>query len=364
MSASLEGRIDIRLAVAEGRISQVEVTSSRPQLAQALLSGHTPDEAADLVGRVFTLCGKAQRIAALAACAAAMGVTPSEDESSSRSVQVLSELAQEHAWRLLLSWPQQTGAVADMETLLHLRKAAQDPDGLAERLDDALSNEVLASATEAVFMDGLSGFDAWSQRGQTLVARLFTQLGAGLDVGVGTVPILPPLHRLTEAELAMLGQQALADVHFCAQPTWRGEPAETGAVARMQEHPLMRQWVAERGRGAGARLLARLLELAGLPARLRGDGPALVRPLALAENIGVAGVETSRGLLLHVVRLDAGKVQTYRIVAPTEWNFHPAGPLVQALANLPAEAALESSARQTAMALDPCVEYGLEISHA
>ena len=61
-----------------------------------------------------------------------------------------------------------------------------------------------------------------------------------------------------------LAERALNDPAFSAAPLWRGAPAETGAVARMASHPLLAAWIARRGRGAGARLLARLLELAEL----------------------------------------------------------------------------------------------------
>jgi len=90
----------------------------------------------------------------------------------------------------------------------------------------------------------------------------------------------------------------------------------------------------------------------------------VVRSWALSENLGMAGVETSRGLLIHVVRLNEGKVADYRIIAPTEWNFHPAGPLAQALAGLGPGAGLEAVARLVSQSLDPCVAYGVELIDA
>ena len=132
---------------------------------------------------------------------------------------------------------------------------------------------------------------------------------------------------------------------------------------------MLAEWVAQRGRGAGARLLARLLELVELPQRLRGD-PGLsdrateVRSWMLEDNVGMAGVETSRGLLLHVVRLQDGRVADYRIIAPTEWNFQPGGPLAQALTGLAAGPDLEDRARLVSRSLDPCVSYGVELSDA
>ncbi len=79
MSASLEGRIDIRLTRQGTALAGVEICSSRPLLAQKLMAGRGPDEAADLAGFVFSLCGKAQKVAAQTACEAARDMEPAPD---------------------------------------------------------------------------------------------------------------------------------------------------------------------------------------------------------------------------------------------------------------------------------------------
>ncbi len=62
----------------------------------------------------------------------------------------------------------------------------------------------------------------------------------------------------------------------------------------------------------------------------------------------------ARGLLLHSVQLDRiATVMEYRVLAPTEWNFHPAGSLGQAVASLAPDD--RDSARLLAAAFDPCV---------
>lgn len=393
---NLEGRIDITLAP-----GAVRIRSTRPQLAQKLLGGRAPAEAAHLAGLIFSLCGKAQRVACEAACAAAAGQVADAAASRARALAVALELAQEHAWRLLLDWPQQAGAALglapDMAAVQRLRQAA-DPAGFAATLDALLCDTLLGEPAEAWLARDLEGFDAWRRAGATPTARLFAELGEGADLGVSQAGLLPALPQLDQATVASLARLALDTPAFCAQPLWRGEPAETGAIARVHTQPLLAAWIARRGRGAGARLLARLLELAklcsaGIMSRRDGilQGPAgsfgsngvagetrkdavatgqhaidtLVRAWSLGDNTGVAAVETSRGLLLHVARLDAaGKIAEYRIVAPTEWNFHPAGPLCQALSSLAPGADLAARARLVAQSLDPCVAYGIESEDA
>jgi len=365
-ASSLEGRIDIRLSRAGSAVAGVEICSSRPQLAQRLMAGRSPEEAADLAGLIFSLCGKAQKVAAQAACEAARGVEPAQDVLLRREREVLVELAQEHAWRLLLNWPEQAGRAPDMTSLFELRQAANEPAGFADVLETLLESVLLGESSQQWLARDLVGFDLWRRNGHTLVAKLFADLGDGPDLGVSSCAMLPALADLDDAAARQLARRALAEPAFCAAPIWQGEPAETGAVARRAEHPLLAAWIARRGRGAGARLLARLLELAELPQRLvaeadSGGRARVVRAWALGDNAGMAGVETSRGLLIHVVRLQDGKIADYRIVAPTEWNFHPAGPLVQALSGLQTGASLESAAQLVSQSLDPCVAYVVEL---
>lgn len=385
MSSTPEGRIDIRLTRTGDAVTDVAIRSTRPQLAQELMAGRMPAEAADLAGLIFSLCGKAQRVAAQAACGAARALAPARGELRRREHMVLAERAQEHAWRLLLSWPEQAGRAPDLPSLLALRQAAEslwrnpgahgDPAAadagsarFADLLDGLLETALLGESPGLWRSRDLAGFDAWRGRSGTLVAALFADLGEGPDMGVSPTPLLPALAQLDSAVTADVGRQALDDPAYCSAPRWLGEPAETGALARVSAHPMLAGWTARRGRGAGARLLARLLELADTPQRLRGDAAppdaAVVRSWALEDNVGMAGVETSRGLLMHVVRLRKGRVADYRIIAPTEWNFQPNGPLAQALAGLDAGPGLEARARLVSQSLDPCVSYGVELSDA
>ncbi len=411
---NLEGRIDIHLQRHGDTPATVVIHSTRPQLAQKLLAGRTPEEAAHLAGLVFSLCGKAQRVACEAACEAARGQIPDAAMSLARKTAVLLELAQEHAWRLLLDWPQQAGPALgiapDMPSLLRLRQTAEslrfsahesgvplagsaaDPSRFAETLDDLLRTTLLGEPAATWLARDLTGFDAWRHAGGTPTARLFSELGEGVDSGISQARLLPPLEQLEEGAALELARQALEYPAFCGQPLWQGAPAETGALARTHENPLLAAWIAQRGRGAGARLLARLLELAELPKRLpalcsagilagspvqpktagralkdtvpagHNAGATWVRAWPVDDNCGLAGVETSRGLLLHAVRLRDGKVAEYRIVAPTEWNFHPAGPLFQALSGLAPGSGLEARARLVAQSLDPCVAFAIEMS--
>jgi Ni,Fe-hydrogenase I large subunit len=162
---------------------------------------------------------------------------------------------------------------------------------------------------------------------------------------------------------------------------------ETGALARTQTHPIVAAFLAEHGNAVPTRMMARLVELAqllarvGAPATMNPDVRARVRTgetvsdapcrhwvdaIELAPGEGLAAVQTARGLLLHRARIADGRVAAYQIVAPTEWNFHPRGALVRGLEGAPAEdeAALVRDARLVVQALDPCVACRVEVAGA
>ncbi|HEX5865769.1 MAG TPA: nickel-dependent hydrogenase large subunit, partial [Casimicrobiaceae bacterium] len=88
--------------------------------------------------------------------------------------------------------------------------------------------------------------------------------------------------------------------------------------------------------------------------------------MALGPDRGLGWVENARGLLVHYVALDGERIDTYRIVAPTEWNFHPRGALTRGLEGTPASS--ESDLRDRVMllvqSLDPCVAANVEVRHA
>ena len=91
-----------------------------------------------------------------------------------------------------------------------------------------------------------------------------------------------------------------------------------------------------------------------------------IRSAAPHPGTGIAAVETARGTLLHRVDLAEGRVVRYRILAPTEWNFHPDGAFVRGLIGCPAKSETEArgAAGLLAHALDPCVSIETRVRRA
>ncbi|EGQ63625.1 Ni,Fe-hydrogenase I large subunit, partial [Acidithiobacillus sp. GGI-221] len=158
------------------------------------------------------------------------------------------------------------------------------------------------------------------------------------------------------------------DNRFVSRPEWEGDACETGPLVRMSDHPLVAELWQRHGNGLLTRLAARLVELVGLPARLGrlldglsgNDGV-----LGIGGNgVGLGQVEAARGRLAHRVKVKGDRVSRYQILAPTEWNFHPRGPLWRGLVGRPAGNAdiLQRQVGFLVVALDPCVAFTVQVT--
>jgi Ni,Fe-hydrogenase I large subunit len=362
VNVSLEGELVVRAMWDGARVVGVDVISTRPHVADRLLAGRPVAEAVATVPRLFSICGRSQGVAAALACDAAAGRTPDADDLSESEGIVRSEAVQEILRGVLLDWPRLAGMAPDGAALGELRRALAGDAADAARaiVEDRI---IGASSTWAVFDDAASG-DRWLESAATPVAALITHLAADRPrLAVSEVALLPTDG---EAVARAVGAALAADAAFERTPTWQGAPAETGALARMRAQPWVAALVARSGHSALARLAARVAELV---AQVRPDAPSPARvagAVAIAPGAGLGWVETARGLLVHAVEIAAGMVRRYRIVAPTEWNFHPRGALAAGLAGAaaPGEDDVRRLVRIAVESLDPCVAYRVEVSKA
>lgn len=312
------------------RVTAAEVLGRRP-LAARVLHGQPVERVLDLVPRLFSLCGQAQGVAARLACGAARGAVPDAATLREDGRRVALEAIGEHLWRLLLDWPPLLGQPARKDDFLAWRKRLL-----------AVKDEV---------------------QGAWLGAKLRTWLNTEQPLPIETGVALTPGALLPMLAAEVWGRQCF-DEDFTEQPTFAGLPAETG--------PLARRFAASEvaclhatGQGVAARLAARYADLHFLAAALLEPQKLAgwLDAVPLADKVGLARVETARGLLLHLTQVKDGRVERYVIVAPTEWNFHPQGAFVSEITACPAasHAEAEALARRLALSLDPCVAYQIEV---
>ncbi len=386
----LEGQIHIRLAGAGN--PRTHINSQRAPGVSTLLHGKTITQALEIVPLLFNICGMAQARTACRAAETALRQAATPAVEQARDLLVLMEWAREHLARILIDWPRLFGEPANVRALpaigallAPLRNrlfprnrafstqtpAASIPAEIPEvaHLETILKNEVYhMPAQQWASIDNIPALLDWSRKAPGVAANSVREIhDAGWAAqGRCRVAALPPIP--AAAMQAILASDAAND--FVRQPSWAAQPRETTSYTRQQRHPLVAALDAEFGNGLLTRWVARLVELAQLPGRMR----RIMRQQATATTstresgpcAGLAQTEAARGRLYHFVETDGDRIRNYRILAPTEWNFHPRGVVAEALdhLSLPDLDERRFVAKLLVNAIDPCVACKVEYAHA
>jgi hypothetical protein len=393
LDTDLAGVITVTVRTTGGKVSDVVTSSTRPtDFSRRLFSGRDPRQVLDTLPLVFSICATAQSSAAVQAIEQAVGVTVAPAHAAARELLVLAETAREHLFRILLGWstwlslPPAGPRLAALGRMRSAWSQALYPDGDAFRPgggrlqpDNAALDTALQEAESLVDLAlGIAHAEwsaiadegalvRWAGSSDAVAARMVRHVcDAGLaSLGRCDVALLPPLSD------AVLGGQMLADDagRFIAAPTWNDSPRETSALQRRADAPLIRALTAGYANGLLTRQSARLDELVATLARMAELVANLApeRPGEAASpdsGQGIAQVEAARGRLAHAVVLERGEVVDYRILAPTEWNFHPGGPLARGLVDMPAGEGLKARAQLLVDAIDPCVDARIQVTRS
>jgi uptake hydrogenase large subunit len=391
--SDLAGRLNIALHRG-GAALGVTITSTRPLAAPGVFVGRGVGETAQRLPGLFSVCATAQASACAQALEQALGLTPDPSTASLRQALVDAETVKEHLWRLLLEWPRLLGevpaAAAMREVLLAwagLRPGVGEvagafvPGGRATpaegwvpglaRLARVVAAEVFGAPAEAWLARVATpeNFMAWAEDAGTSAARLVLGvLRAGeADLGSCAVEALPDLEPVHLAD-RLSGPGASS---FVARPDWGGTPRETSPFTRTRHLGPVAGLALAHGNGLLARQAAVLVEVATLLTRLQSvqvEGGGIPAGGEVA-GLGIAQVQAARGVLVHRVQLDradpeSGLIRDYRILAPTEWNFHPQGVVARGLATLSPridELDLRRQAGLFVTLVDPCVDYLLSV---
>jgi len=381
----IEGEILVRLERAGGRLTRVSVRSTRPLATARVVVGRRVGDAAALLPRLYSVCASAQGAAAVSALESAAGRLPSPSRLAERAFSVALENLQEDLRRLLIDVPKALGQVPVSEPVASVRRAfapvlaaASSTVGKGfvsapvrthaiDTATEAVSQHVLGEASPSfVARADADALEYWAHEATSAPAlALRAVLGRGGRLGASDAATLPPMTR--ELAQTRLLPALVAAEGFAAAPRLDGVPCETGALARMAGHPAVAGFASRYGRGVAARLAARIAGVARTVSALAAGTPAAqVDAWPARPGTGVAIVETARGLLLHRAEVRDELVAGYGIVAPTEWNFQPGGPLERSLAGLDARDAdaLCRDAGLVVQSLDPCVACGIEVHDA
>lgn len=381
---SMEGGIRIDLRLADDAVQDVIMVSSRPVHASRVLEGKPVEEALALLPLLFSVCATAQSCAGVRACEQALGIAETAAATRRRDLLVKLEALREHLWRIFLDWPKRLGEEpgrATMQQVIRLQGALSgvldpgqnlfspgaDPGGmddgswqlLTEKLAELLEAKLFGQLPSA-WLEGMdvAALEAWSANTPTVAARLLRLVLERSWAGVGNDAVAS-LPSMEACELA----DSFADAAFVEAPLWRGEPRETTALTR-QQGPLIQALQQRWGKGLLPRLAARLVEVARLCMDLQilsAEPPPSLHCPSWA-GLGLGQAEAARGRLIQLVLIEDRRIRQYRILAPTEWNFHPWGVVARGLGELHgSRAGIREQAELFVESIDPCVSYELNL---
>ena len=390
--------------------SNPSIAGSRPVMGGArlgrLLHGQQGDSVVHMLGNVLTLCAHAQRRTARMVLRAAEQQEPaSVTPESTLSLQL--ETARDHLRSMALDWPQRQSQSLQPVQLKWLGGCpfplATPPRALTPDEVAAQQKQLQAWLESAILCRPIGGWAAersaqvkggGRRPGDTqqsaLPPSLLTQWLAqhrdenafatwckdnadratplqclvqwhasatALQPGSHTLDVLDGNPDQQTANLRTIAMAMADDPDFALRPQWHGACVETGVWSRLRQRK-----AAPGITSAWSRLQARWIELLELISAPTEPAAVLLSSGAfpLGDGQAIAWCEMARGLLLHWVQLDEQhRVQDYRVLAPTEWNFHPDGALAQALTQLnPDDAA---AAWCLTSAYDPCVDCSVNV---
>ncbi|MCP5038696.1 MAG: hypothetical protein GY945_13975 [Rhodobacteraceae bacterium] len=336
--AEMSGDIHVKLRVQNGRVDRVECVSSRPTNSAWMFIGKPVERVTRSIGAVYSLCGSAQTIAALMAVENALAISVGPEVRAARDLLRLSEMLTQTAMRLCLHWPSVLGL----------------------KPEPKLVRDCLA--TEQAFETYVMGGPDWKTPGAGLPKpdTAANEVMEGLTNSIGETKALTHAIR---SGLNALGLQSFGALTGGARP-------EQGALTRNWTHEAVINARFDHGVGLLARLEASLADLNTIPKKMRAalddleGSPATSCIQTTGE--GFARVETARGTLTHQISIKDNKIIAYRIDAPTEANFHSDGPVRQGLLEADASdiSALTQAAQLHILAIDPCVEFHVEVDDA
>lgn len=384
-----EARLDVQLTVRLGRVADVRVQSSRLVQAAKLFVGKRPEQVAQLLPVIFSLCGTAQTMAGLAAMEQAAGMPLSSAQCPARQLLILGETVSELGLGLTRDWPMLVGDSPDLTTARRIKTAMaalrpalypngdwHHPGGGEVAPDLNTIDTAIRDARDAIdtvlggaglnALNNPQSFSCWLRDAPTVVARLIAELSQPEWAEFGRGPFLPMPEDGPPDLAARL--EADGDGAYLARPDSAGRVFETGPLARQCHHPLIAAQMGAFGTGLLPRFTAKLIEIAASLHEMSDILPTLGTVKAatrcLVDGAGLGLVEAARGMLAHRVELAGGIVTRYQILAPTEWNFHPDGPLSRGLKGMFATPDLHRRAALLVNGLDPCVACDVAVCDA
>lgn len=315
MSGFDPGRVTVGFSLTNGVVTAASIRSARPLSLASRFAGRPVEQAVEAVGLVNAVCGVSHAAAlTFAAAMAGQRVIPREIAERWR-VRLAAERVAEH-----------------LRELVRLAPVAAFP----------IVRDALEAARKAA-RTGIAGDD-------------IRAIGAAFGLVPDWLPALPDHPALPDALTSADDDAVIAaletDAEFSSLPVLPGRRPETGPASRLG-------WSAAVPGATDAARLVEAEEALGIllgGTSNDGDFGNWLAANRTQNHTGYASVESPRGRLYYsaVVQGD-GRLRDARVVAPTEWNFHPDGPFARALVGFRPDGDAVMAIARLAAQFSPCV---------
>ncbi|WP_135075199.1 nickel-dependent hydrogenase large subunit [Terasakiella sp. SH-1] len=374
--------IDIHPSSKQDQPHDVRLQTKLPAQLASGFKGLNIEDVTKRIPLIFSICGAAQGYCAVDAAEHLLQKNNPE-RSQARSLIVLAEQAKEYILRNLMEWAElgsdqaalksfapvtqwrkqfanatfaQT-APFHLDALLHFNSEKVKQE--IEAVETYLHKHVFNQPTEEwVKMTTCEDFFQWMERSKTIPAQLVKLLLRKKTATLGQTQISP----LNGVASDVIYHKIFDDTDFPNKPKLDQKTAETGALARQINHPLITALAQEFGNGVLTRYVARLIELAHIPSRMRKQ-ERLCQTTQISNDSAISTLETARGRLYHALCLEGEAVTDYQILSPSQWNFHPSSIAVESLQKLAYtdEQTIKKQAEMIIRAIDPCVGFEVRV---
>lgn len=386
---SIEGKIKINVITKLGKVQAVSITSSRPLSITQLFKDKNLDSIPDLMNAVYQLCNIAHRFSFLSLLNKTTVINLSQNEVSAYKLLLDLESIREHCFSIYTKWNQDSinrNLINLLDTLKKIKSSLfPNSDALSikdkelqafnsiEKLVLKLENQLEALLIGSQFryssvFANFESFNNWLNSSKSISANFLNYLKQHQLEHLGDVEVFL-LPEINLDKISLL----LDDINFIKNPTYQNTIFETTPYSRQIHHPLIKQLYAIYGNGLFTRSVAKLVEIFELFNRVKHSYTNIkFEKISYnthnnsAKLTALTQVEAARGKLIHKICIKNDKVNSYQILAPTEWNFHPKGILNRMIKSIyyTDKQDLINKIRLLVDAIDPCVGYEIEVSDA
>jgi len=389
---SIEGEIKIEVEGHQGQVNSVVITSSRPLHITKLFESKSIFSVSDLLNTLYQLCNTAHQFAFIRLLDEIDVITLSQNEKLAYQLLLDLETIREHCFSIASKWRQNSDKSVDtkiinvLATIKEIRAALfsdAEPlslkdknlqgfssiDALIAKLEIQLG-EFLIGSNENVYsqFSDFSYFKIWLQNSDSRSATFLNYLKENKFDQIGKIDV----KHMPDINLRNL-DTLMQDSNFIKQPEYQGYVFETTPLSRQSQHTLIKQLSEIYGNSLFTRSVAQLLEVFELLKSIKQNYVNLEAEVISYqfqypgdELSTIVKVDAARGNLVHQMCMDKVNIKSYKILAPTEWNFHPQGVLAKMIQTLSYQddEDLFNQIKLLVNAVDPCVGFSIEIKNA